>query len=87
MSPSLRPYKVDKMEVGKKYKWCSCGMSSNQPFCDDSHKNTKFYPVTFVLHEQMESGYFCGCKHSNKKPFCDGETCLAIKNNQTTADN
>ena len=27
---------------GKSYFWCSCGISSNQPFCDGSHKGTEF---------------------------------------------
>ena len=25
------------VEEGKSYYWCSCGKSSNQPFCDGSH--------------------------------------------------
>ena len=30
----------------KKYAWCACGDSSNQPFCDGSHmKREKFSPV------------------------------------------
>ena len=29
MSPSLRPYKVENLKVGKKYEWCSCGMSAS----------------------------------------------------------
>ena len=26
------------VEVGKRYSWCSCGFSKNQPFCDGTHK-------------------------------------------------
>ena len=30
------PYKV-KVEKGKTYSWCACGLSQKQPFCDGSH--------------------------------------------------
>ena len=33
------------VEKDKSYYWCSCGKSSKQPFCDASHKGTKFSPV------------------------------------------
>jgi len=26
------------VESGKRYSWCSCGFSKNQPFCDGTHK-------------------------------------------------
>ena len=32
------------LEAGKTYAWCSCGNSSNQPFCDGSHKGSSFVP-------------------------------------------
>ena len=34
-----------KVKGNKVYFWCACGKSSNQPFCDGSHKNTNFSPV------------------------------------------
>jgi CDGSH-type Zn-finger protein len=31
------------IKIGTKSKWiCMCGLSSNQPFCDDSHKKTAY---------------------------------------------
>ncbi len=33
----LTPYGLN-LDV-KKYWWCSCGESKNQPFCDGTHKN------------------------------------------------
>ncbi len=52
------------------YKWCSCGLSNTQPFCDDSHFGTEFEPI-HVKFDKEEVVYFCGCKHSGNKPFCD----------------
>ena len=37
-----------KVEEGKSYWWCACGLSKAQPFCDGSHKKTtKFVPMEF----------------------------------------
>jgi len=60
-----------KVEEDKTYYWCSCGKSTNQPFCDGSHKNTKFTPVKLESTKKEEL-YFCGCKETNNPPFCDG---------------
>jgi CDGSH-type Zn-finger protein len=68
--PQKAPYAAD-VEKGKKYAWCSCGRSTNQPFCDGSHKGSDFSPVVW---DAAESGkvYFCGCKKTLKTPMCDG---------------
>lgn len=63
------PYVVD-VEAGSYY-WCSCGRSTNQPFCDGSHKGTEFTPTKVVVTESKKVG-FCGCKHSAKGALCDG---------------
>ena len=42
----------------KKYAWCACGDSSNQPFCDGSHmKSEKFSPVIFENEKEGISHY------------------------------
>jgi CDGSH-type Zn-finger protein len=64
------PYAV-KVEKGKTYYWCSCGRSTNQPFCSGAHKDTSFVPVAFTAEETKEV-YLCGCKHTKTPPFCDG---------------
>ena len=53
------------------YFWCSCGQSSNQPFCDGAHKGTSFTPQKEVV-ETAKKVFWCACKHSKSAPFCDG---------------
>ena len=62
---------VVEVEKNKSYFWCSCGLSSKQPFCDGSHKNTDFSPVKFIADETKKM-FFCTCKQTNNQPFCDG---------------
>ena len=62
---------VVEVEKNKSYFWCSCGLSSKQPFCDGSHKNTEFSPVKFIADETKKM-FFCSCKQTNNQPFCDG---------------
>ena len=62
---------VVEVEKNKSYFWCSCGLSSKQPFCDGSHKNTEFSPVKFMADETKKM-FFCTCKQTNNQPFCDG---------------
>ena len=39
------------IEAGKNYAWCSCGESTNQPWCDGSHKGTEYTPLVFQAKE------------------------------------
>ena len=59
------------LEAGKNYAWCSCGESTNQPYCDGSHKGTEFTPVVFKA-EESKTAYMCQCKHTANPGFCDG---------------
>lgn len=67
---SKTPYPVE-VEAGKKYFWCSCGKSAQQPFCDGSHQGSEFTPLPFTA-DADKTLYFCGCKHTGKAPLCDG---------------
>lgn len=73
-SPCIAAYKPQywELEKDKSYLWCSCGLSKNQPFCDQSHVGTSFKPVRYVAQQQSEEVLFCMCKHSSDQPFCDG---------------
>ena len=74
---SRTPYKVT-VEAGKKYHWCSCGLSAIQPFCDGAHKAYKNEDGSSIMKSVKyeatanETLYFCGCKHSKSGIFCDG---------------
>ena len=64
------PYLV-KVEAGRTYFWCACGLSRKQPFCDGSHKSTDLVPLSYVAAE-TKTLEMCGCKYSGTKPICDG---------------
>ncbi len=59
------------VEEGRNYFWCSCGQSSNQPFCDGSHAGTGFAPLRWTAPESKRV-FFCTCKATSGQPLCDG---------------
>lgn len=64
------PISVD-VEKGESYWWCTCGKSSNQPFCDGSHAGSTFEPMEWVA-PRTRSIFMCTCKQTKTGPFCDG---------------
>uniref|UniRef100_A0A5F8H1B3 CDGSH iron sulfur domain 3 n=1 Tax=Monodelphis domestica TaxID=13616 RepID=A0A5F8H1B3_MONDO len=66
------PIKVE-LKGGKRYKWCVCGRSKNQPFCDGSHlfQGTGLFPLWFKVKENRTVS-LCTCKATQKPPYCDG---------------
>ena len=65
-----RPTKVN-LQAGKKYFFCGCGESSNQPMCDGSHQGTDFGPKPFEVEKDGDY-MLCQCKRTGNSPFCDG---------------
>jgi len=63
-----------KVEAGKTYAWCTCGLSEKQPFCDGSHKRIEGMPYKSlkVTFEKEEEVWLCQCKQTKNPPFCDG---------------
>ena len=67
---AITPKKVN-LNKDEEYYFCTCGKSSNQPFCDGSHAGTDFKPKPFTAQESGDA-YLCQCKHTGNSPFCDG---------------
>ncbi|RTZ17819.1 glutamate synthase [Vibrio aquaticus] len=65
-----KPIKVE-LTAGEENYFCTCGRSSNQPYCDGSHAGTGFKPKAFTAEESGDA-YLCRCKHTQNPPFCDG---------------
>uniref|UniRef100_A0A8R1HP69 Iron-binding zinc finger CDGSH type domain-containing protein n=1 Tax=Caenorhabditis japonica TaxID=281687 RepID=A0A8R1HP69_CAEJA len=64
-----------RLEAGKTYNWCSCGLSVTQPFCDGTHKInglTDVKPVSFQV-EKTGDYPLCDCKQTDTRPICDGK--------------
>lgn len=72
-NPTINDVKPTKqsLEKGQEYFYCACGLSSNQPWCDGSHKGSGITPKKFVAEEDGDA-FLCLCKHSANTPFCDG---------------
>jgi len=70
------PYVID-MDPGRKA-WCSCGLSTQQPFCDGSHRGTEFKPIIYEIKVKSTIAW-CGCKHTQTPPVCDGSHQLLEK--------
>lgn len=73
-TPTVADTKPAKVTLAKDetYFFCTCGESSNQPFCDGSHKGGDFKPLKFTAEEDGDA-FLCQCKQSAKQPFCDGK--------------
>lgn len=65
-----KPKAVD-LKQGEEYCFCTCGRSSNQPFCNGSHEGTSFTPIVFTP-EKYGAAHLCQCKQTKTPPYCDG---------------
>ncbi|NAS30050.1 CDGSH iron-sulfur domain-containing protein [Flavobacteriaceae bacterium R38] len=59
------------LEEGKRYSWCTCGLSENQPFCDGKHRGSGMEPKMMIA-EKSGTHYLCTCKLTGNPGFCDG---------------
>ena len=53
--------------------YCTCGESTNKPYCDGSHsaKATGKTPKEFIVEEQKRLA-ICDCGKTSNSPMCDG---------------
>ena len=70
IAAQLSPYQVD-LQEGTTYRWCQCGRSKTQPFCDETHDGTGIEPLSFAA-ARTETVILCGCKATSNPPYCDG---------------
>ena len=71
---------IIKVQPGKVYSWCTCGLSVTQPFCDHAHRDIPdgSYKSIKVMFDKEEEVYFCQCKKTKTPPFCD-DTHLTLR--------
>jgi CDGSH-type Zn-finger protein len=67
-----------KVEAGKTYAWCRCGLSHKEPWCDGAHKGTEFKPLIWKAEESQDA-WLCQCKKTKNPPYCDGTHKTAAK--------
>jgi CDGSH-type Zn-finger protein len=62
-----------KVDAGKVYSWCSCGLTEKSPFCDSNHKKIEGTPFKSVkvLFDKPQDVLFCQCRQTKTPPFCD----------------
>ena len=69
----LGPHEIT-VEAGKRYSWCSCGLSAKQPLCDGEHKKhpeLNLKPLR-LFPDSPSTINLCGCKRTKNPPYCDG---------------
>ncbi|HEY0974601.1 MAG TPA: CDGSH iron-sulfur domain-containing protein [Solimonas sp.] len=66
-----KPFLIEALPPGE-YRWCACGRSQSQPFCDGSHSGTGIEPMPFTVKRNTGTLWLCGCKHTRHPPHCDG---------------
>jgi CDGSH-type Zn-finger protein len=62
------------VQKDKNYSFCTCGHSTNQPWCDGAHKSVEgceLKPLR-VTFEEDKKVWLCQCKQTKNAPFCDG---------------
>jgi len=85
------PCNVRNLENGQVKLWCTCGLSQKQPWCDGSHKGTKFKPMKWEVPGTLADGkaqslyQLCACKYTQSPPYCDAthaDLPMTVKKNQ-----
>jgi len=64
------PYKVE-VTPGR-FSWCSCGLSKDQPRCDNTHRENSTLRSVKIEFTETKTVWFCGCKKTGNPPYCDG---------------
>ncbi len=60
------------LEADKAHLWCACGLSKEQPFCDNTHIGKTSVMPKVIKPEKKEKVWLCQCKQTSNPPYCDG---------------
>ena len=72
--PIYGPFTVKNLDPSVIYRWCSCGLSKERIWCDDSCEGTDFKPLEWSCKGKVQTLYsLCGCKYTKAPPYCDTE--------------
>ncbi|KAI8590731.1 hypothetical protein BDZ88DRAFT_450903 [Geranomyces variabilis] len=70
--PMYAPMNLRDLKPGETKRWCTCGLSAKQPWCDNSHIGTGFKPLIWKVPERAQTLYsICNCKYTADPPYCD----------------
>ncbi|KAI8817564.1 uncharacterized protein EV422DRAFT_218050 [Fimicolochytrium jonesii] len=70
--PMYGPCNLRDLKGGEVKSWCTCGLSTTQPWCDDvSHKGTGFKPKRWKVPTDQTLFSICNCKYTRDPPYCD----------------
>ena len=64
------PFAVE-VKADRPMLWCTCGLSSKQPWCDNSPRGMNFLPLPYRAPATFKV-VLCGCKRTQNPPYCDG---------------
>ncbi|KAI9104663.1 hypothetical protein DFS34DRAFT_604004 [Phlyctochytrium arcticum] len=72
--PMYGPANLRGLKKGDIKLWCTCGLSTTQPWCDDeAHKGTPFKPLRWTVPNDQSLYSICNCKYTTNPPYCDAE--------------
>jgi hypothetical protein len=72
--PDYCPASIKDVKVGDVKKWCTCGLSQKQPWCDGSHIGTPFTPLIWTVPGTLKDNKpqrlysICMCKYTSSPP-------------------
>ena len=65
------PFYMEEVTEGERYSCCSCGDSSDMPFCDGINCAEDSVSIPYKA-DASKTVKFCGCGRSGTAPICDG---------------
>ncbi|ORZ33632.1 hypothetical protein BCR44DRAFT_127221 [Catenaria anguillulae PL171] len=71
--PFYGPCIIRGLKPGEKKRWCTCGLSKTQPWCDNAHRGTPFKPHVWKVPDKPQTIYsICNCKYTKYVRYLAG---------------